>query len=71
MQKSSPEPKVYNDMSRRVTNIVDPYRTATEFSKLIIKLRWIGCDEEASILAHRLAMVAPRDFAFVAPIDTD
>ncbi len=56
---------------RRATNVVDYHRTAIEFSKLIAKLRWIGCDDEANALARQLAMVAPKDFAFIAAADTD
>ena len=53
------------------SNVVDPHRTAAEFGKLIVKLRWIGRDEEASALARHLATVAPEGFAFVPPADTD
>jgi hypothetical protein len=67
---NNPEP----NLSRRVqqgTNAVDPHRIATEFTKLIIKLRWIGCDDKAELLERQLAMVAPREFAFFEPLDTD
>jgi hypothetical protein len=70
-RRNNPDRRVPDGASRRSTNVVDPYRTATEFSRLIIKLRWIGSEDEANALARYLARVAPREFAFVPPMDTD
>ena len=65
------EPHAARPVQPKGTNAVDPHRMATEFSKLIVKLRWIGCEEQADVLEHYLMTVAPRDFAFTPPPDTD
>ena len=71
MQTNNPKLNSSRPVQQRGTNVVDPHRTATEFRKLIVKLRWIGCEEQADMLEHHLTIVAPREFAFTPPADTD
>jgi hypothetical protein len=42
-----------------------------EMRKLILKLRWIGLDEEAERLSATLARIAPSACSFMGPRDTD
>ncbi len=42
-----------------------------EFKKLILKLRWIGLEDEAICLHARLARLAPGECAALWPRETD
>ena len=42
-----------------------------EMRKLILKLRWIGMEEEADRLSESLARLAPADCPVMGPRDTD
>jgi hypothetical protein len=53
------------------TNISEPLPTAIEFRKLILKLRWIGDEEQAERLVRHLAKVTPCSVTFVQPRETD
>ena len=52
-------------------NAPEPSLTGTELRKLILKLRWIGAEADANVLASYLAKVAPREIVNVPSGDTD
>jgi len=60
-------------MRRDVTrsNYVNPWTTSKEFRKLILKLRWIGSEDEADKLEAYLARTAPPDFSYLIADETD
>jgi hypothetical protein len=52
-------------------NAASPASMPEEMRKLILKLRWIGLDEEAERLSATLARIAPSACSFMGPRDTD
>jgi hypothetical protein len=60
-------------MRRDVTrpNYVNPWTTSQEFRKLILKLRWIGSEDEVDRLEAYLARTAPPNFSYRVAGDTD
>ncbi len=48
-----------------------PASTPAEMRKLILKLRWIGMEDEAQRLSTALALCAPADCVPMDPRDTD
>jgi hypothetical protein len=42
-----------------------------ELKQLIVKLRWIGLDDDAEEVGTLLKRVAPREVLPVGPLDTD
>lgn len=60
-------------MRRDVTrsNCVNTWTTSQEFRKLILKLRWIGSEDEADRLEAYVARTAPPNFSYLVADDTD
>jgi hypothetical protein len=57
--------------ARRKSNIADPWFTSAEIGKLIVKLRWIGSNDQADTLARYLSRAAPEGFVVAPLADTD
>lgn len=55
------------------TAVIGPAVAAkpAEMRKLILKLRWIGLDDEAERLSESLAEFAPVDCPIMGPRETD
>jgi hypothetical protein len=68
--------KKYNNKNRGSMNREEQTGCAfpsihSELRSLIIKLRWIGQEDEAEGLASRLARIAPQEAANLWPRETD
>jgi hypothetical protein len=55
----------------RGTNRAEPAASADAFGKLIVKLRWIGAEEEADRLEDALMKFAPQGFVMLKNRETD
>lgn len=43
----------------------------SEIKLLILKMRWVGMEDEAERLGHILASIAPAERAPIGPLETD
>lgn len=68
MERKDPA-EVHRDVAS--SKYVNPWTTSQEFRKLILKLRWIGSEDEADRLEAYAARTAPPNFSYRLPGDTD
>jgi hypothetical protein len=58
-------------MERHEMSRAERKARAAEFGKLIMKLRWIGAEDEADQLEETLMKIAPRGFVIPPCGETD
>ena len=46
-------------------------RNVRDIKKMIVKLRWIGMEDEAELMSAELLRVAPAECLLLGPLDTD
>jgi len=58
-------------MFGNIVNGISTFAAPADIRKIMLKLRWIGLEDEAETLHQRLKMVGPGQCVAMEPPDTD